>query len=93
MNLFGYFVAAFCALAAYIWAIVKLSRDRRALQKEEFDRTNEHGVLEFENFDASRKFNSRMNRNQFFVQIMAVPGGIVPLASIVVLIFVLSETF
>jgi len=85
-TMFFYFIAAIIVLIAYGWFLRKINRDFHAFRKERFERTNSAGVLEFATYEDLRAFEKREGYNQLWINIAAVPGGIVPLIAIFVII-------
>lgn len=76
------FIPAVIVLAGYVWLLLKANRTFHAIRKERFQHTNSAGVLEFDTYDELRAFEKREGYNKLWVNLAAVPGGVIPLAAI-----------
>ncbi|TCL87980.1 hypothetical protein C8J38_1269 [Rhizobium sp. PP-WC-2G-219] len=85
------FIPAVVVLAGYVWLVRKATRTYHAIRKERFEHTNPAGMLEFASYEELRKFESREASNQFWINVAAVPGGIIPLAAIFAIIASIAE--
>ncbi|NSY51451.1 hypothetical protein RMS29_027280 (plasmid) [Agrobacterium rosae] len=85
------FIPAVIALAGYVWLVLRANRTFHAIRKERFEHTNPAGVLQFDTYEELRKFESREASNQFWINVAAVPGGVIPLAAILAIIASIAE--
>jgi len=80
------FIPAFIVLAGYVWFVLRENRTFHAIRKERFEHTNFAGVLEFETYEQLRAFEKREGRNKLWINLAAVPGGVIPLIAIFAII-------
>ncbi len=80
------FIPAVIVLAGYVWLVLRANRTFHAIRKERFEHTNSAGVLEFSTYEELHAFEKREGHNKLWINLSAVPGGVIPLAAIFAII-------
>lgn len=86
-------IPAVIVLAGYVWLVLKANRTFHAIRKERFEHTNSAGVLEFDTYEHLRAFEKREGYNQLWINLAAIPGGVIPLVAMFAIIASVVEMF
>lgn len=80
------FIPAVIVLSSYVCLVLRANRTFHAIRKERFEHTNSLGVLEFDTYEQLRAFEKRESYNKLWINLAAIPGGVIPLVAIFAII-------